>query len=239
MSANKIEMTQTNLFEFRRNLMYEFKNIDLLVASLRHSSFVNEHPEMDIQDNERLEFLGDAVLNLVVGHLLMQRYPDLKEGDLSRMRANLVNESQLASIARKMDLGSHIQLGKGEIQSQGWDKNSILANTYEAVIAAVYLDGGFDAVFKLIGGVFSSLMDSVVRPSANCDYKSQIQELVQLKYQKIPDYTVVHESGPDHDKTFHVQLKVGEIETKGVGKSKKAAEQDSARKGLEILLSDA
>jgi ribonuclease III len=239
MSAKKIEMTQTNLSEIQRKLIYEFKNVDLLVESLRHSSFVNEHPEMDIQDNERLEFLGDAVLNLVVGHILMQRYPDLKEGDLSRMRANLVNESQLASIARKLDFGSHIQLGKGEIQSKGWDKKSILANTYEAIIAAVYLDGGFDAVFRIIDNAFSSLMDSVDRPSANHDYKSQIQELVQLKYQKIPHYTVVHESGPDHDKTFHVQLKVGEIQTKGVGKSKKAAEQDAAREGLEILQSDA
>jgi ribonuclease-3 len=238
MSANKIEMTQINLSEFQRKLIYEFKNVDLLVESLRHSSFVNEHPEMDIQDNERLEFLGDAVLNLVVGHILMQRYPDLKEGDLSRMRANLVNESQLASIARKMDLGSHILLGKGEVQSKGREKKSILANTYEAVIAAVYLDGGFDAVFRIIDGAFSSLMDFVARPSANHDYKSQIQELVQLKYQKIPDYTVVHESGPDHDKTFHVQLKIEEIQTKGVGKSKKAAEQDAARKGLEILQSD-
>jgi len=238
MSANKIEMTQINLSEFQRKLIYEFKNVDLLVESLRHSSFVNEHPEMDIQDNERLEFLGDAVLNLVVGHILMQRYPDLKEGDLSRMRANLVNESQLASIARKMDLGSHILLGKGEVQSKGREKKSILANTYEAVIAAVYLDGGFDAVFRIIDGAFSSLMDFVARPSANHDYKSQIQEFVQLKYQKIPDYTVVHESGPDHDKTFHVQLKIEEIQTKGVGKSKKAAEQDAARKGLEILQSD-
>jgi ribonuclease-3 len=239
MSAKKIEMTQTNLSEIQRKLIYEFKNVDLLVESLRHSSFVNEHPEMDIQDNERLEFLGDAVLNLVVGHILMQRYPDLKEGDLSRMRANLVNESQFASIARKLDFGSHIQLGKGEIQSKGWDKKSILANTYEAVIAAIYLDGGFDAVFRIIDNAFSSLMDSVDRSSANHDYKSQIQELVQFKYQKIPHYTVVHESGPDHDKTFHVQLKVGEIQTKGVGKSKKAAEQDAARKSLEILQSDA
>ncbi|MBW1971000.1 MAG: ribonuclease III, partial [Deltaproteobacteria bacterium] len=172
-------MTQINLSEFQRKLIYEFKNVDFLVESLRHSSFVNEHPEMDIQDNERLEFLGDAVLNLVVGHILMQRYPDLKEGDLSRMRANLVNESQLASIARKMDLGSHILLGKGEVQSKGREKKSILANTYEAVIAAVYLDGGFDAVFRIIDGAFSSLMDFVARPSANHDYKSQIQELVQ------------------------------------------------------------
>lgn len=228
-------MVQTDLFELTRKLNYEFKNTDLLVESLRHSSFVNEQLDTDLKDNERLEFLGDAVLNLVVGHILMQRYPDLKEGDLSRMRANLVNESQLASIARGIGLGSHIQLGKGEIQSEGWNKQSILANTFEAVIAAVYIDGGFDAAFKIIDGHFSFLINSVTTPTVNHDFKSQIQELVQMEYRSIPIYTVVHESGPDHDKTFRVQLTVGEVQTEGIGKSKKAAEQDAARKGLDIL----
>lgn len=228
-------MVQTDLFELTRKLNYEFKNTDLLVESLRHSSFVNEQLDTDLKDNERLEFLGDAVLNLVVGHILMQRYPDLKEGDLSRMRANLVNESQLASIARGIDLGAYIQLGKGEIQSQGWNKQSILANTFEAVIAAVYIDGGFDAAFKIIDGHFSFLINSVTTPTVNHDFKSQIQELVQMEYRSIPIYTVVHESGPDHDKTFRVQLTVGEVQTEGIGKSKKAAEQDAARKGLDIL----
>ena len=230
-------MVQTDLFELTRKLSYEFKNTDLLVESLRHSSFVNEQPDTDLKDNERLEFLGDAVLNLIVGHILMQRYPDLKEGDLSRMRANLVNETQLASIAQGIDLGAYIQLGKGEIQSQGWNKQSILANTFEAVIAAVYIDGGFDAAFKIIDGHFSFLINSVATPTANHDFKSQIQELVQMEYRSIPIYTVIHESGPDHDKTFRVQLTVGEVQTEGIGKSKKAAEQDAARKGLDILKS--
>lgn len=230
-------MIQTDLSELTRKLNYKFKNKDFLSESLRHSSFVNEQLDTDLQDNERLEFLGDAVLNLVVGHILMQRYPDLKEGDLSRMRANLVNESQLASIAREINLGSYIQLGKGEIQSEGWNKQSILANTFEAVIAAVYMDGGFDAVFKLIDGHFSFLISSVTTPIANHDFKSQIQELVQMEYRSIPIYKVVHESGPDHDKTFRVQLKVGEVQVEGIGKSKKAAEQDAARKGLDILKS--
>lgn len=224
--------------ELQHKLMYEFKNTDLLDESLRHSSFVNEQADTNIQDNERFEFLGDAVLNLVVGHILMQRYPELKEGDLSRMRANLVNESQLASIAREIDLGSYIQLGKGEIHSKGWDKNSILADTFEAVIAAVYLDGGFDAVFKIVDSHFSVLINLVTMPTANHDYKSQLQELVQMAYKSMPIYRVVHESGPDHDKIFRVRLKVGEIRTEGTGKSKKVAEQDAARKGLEILKSD-
>ncbi len=230
-------MIQTDLSELTRKLNYEFKNTDLLVESLRHSSFVNEQLGTDLQDNERLEFLGDAVLNLVVGHILMQRYPELKEGDLSRMRANLVNESELASIARGIDLGSYIQLGKGEVQSEGWNKQSILADTFEAVIAAVYIDGGFDAVFNIIDDHFSFLINSVTTPNANHDFKSQIQELVQMEYRSVPIYRVVYESGPDHDKTFRVQLKVGEVHAEGIGKSKKAAEQDAARKGLDILKS--
>jgi ribonuclease III len=231
-------MTSTDLSELQQKLCYEFKNIDFLVESLRHSSFVNENLEPDIQDNERLEFLGDAVLNLVVGHMLMQRYPELKEGDLSKMRANLVNESQLASIAQEMDLGSYLQLGKGEIQTKGWEKQSILADTFEAVIAAVYLDSGFDAVFRIIDSHFSFLLDSVVMSTTNHDYKSQLQELVQMKQQKVPVYTIIHESGPDHDKTFRVRLKVEKIQAEGEGKSKKVAEQDAARKGLELLKSD-
>jgi len=168
----------------------------------------------------------------------MQRYPELKEGDLSKMRANLVNESQLASIAQEMDLGSHLQLGKGEIQTKGWEKPSILADTFEAVIAAVYLDGGFDAAFRIIDGHFSFLLDSTVMSTVNHDYKSQVQELVQMKQQKMPVYTIIHESGPDHNKTFCVRLKAEEIQAEGEGKSKKAAEQDAARKGLELLKSD-
>ncbi len=231
-------MTSTDLSELQQKLGYEFKHIDFLFESLRHSSFVNENLELDIQDNERFEFLGDAVLNLVVGHMLMHRYPDVKEGDLSKMRANLVNESQLASIAQQMDLGAYIQLGKGEIQTKGWEKPSILANTFEAVIAAVYLDGGFDAAFSIIDGHFSFLLDAVVNSTTNHDYKSRVQELVQTKHQEMPVYTVIHENGPDHDKTFRVRLEVGEIQAEGEGKSKKAAEQDAARKGLEFLKPD-
>jgi ribonuclease-3 len=230
--------SQTDLKKLQQELLYEFKKTDILAQALRHSSFVNENLELDIQDNERLEFLGDAVLNLVVGHVLMKRYPELNEGDLSKIRAGLVNESQLASIAEQMDLGSYIQLGKGEIQTKGWEKKSILANAFEALIAAVYLDGGFDAAFNIIDDRFSPLFDDVVTSPANQDYKSQVQELVQMKRQEMPVYTVVRESGPDHNKTFRVRLEVGEMQAEGAGKSKKAAEQEAARKGLELLKSD-
>jgi len=231
-------MTSTDLSELQQKLRYEFKNLDFLAESLRHSSFVNENLDLDIQDNERLEFLGDAVLNLVVGHMLMVRYPDLKEGDMSKMRANLVNESQLASIAQEMNLGSYLQLGKGEIQTKGWEKPSILANTFEAVIAAIYLDGGFDAAFKIIDVHFSILLESIVMSTVNHDFKSQVQEIIQMRQQKMPVYTVVHENGPDHEKTFRVRLNAGDIQTEGEGKSKKAAEQNAAQKCLKLLKSN-
>jgi dsRNA-specific ribonuclease len=137
-----------------------------------------------------------------------------------------------------MNLGSYLHLGKGEIQTEGWDKQSILADAFEAVIAAVYLDGGFDAAFRIIDGHFSFLLDAVVTSTTNHDYKSRVQELVQMKQQQMPVYTVIHESGPDHDKTFRVRLTVAKIQAEGDGKSKKAAEQDAARKWLELLKDD-
>ena len=216
-------------------LQYDFANQELLRKALRHSSYVNELADPNLQDHERLEFLGDAVLNLIVGHILMRRYPDVKEGELSRMRANLVNESQLAKMARSFELGVYIQLGKGETQTLGREKNSILADTYEALVAAVYLDGGFDAAFGFIETNFLPLMDRLDSTVGNYDYKSQLQEMVQVGHGAMPDYKIIREEGPDHDKTFLVELKVLDIETQGPGKNKKAAEQEAARKALEIL----
>ena len=221
--------------EIEQILQYEFKDKNLLQEALRHSSFVNELGDPQLRDNERLEFLGDAVINLIVGHILMHRYPDLKEGDLSRSRANLVNESQLATMARSFDLGLYIQLGKGEIQTQGRDKNSILADTFEALMASVYLDGGFEAAYRIIKNNFQPLIDHLQDNAGNLDYKSQLQEKVQVEHNSMPDYSIIREEGPDHDKTFWVTLKVIDIETQGSGKSKKAAEQDAARRALEIL----
>lgn len=222
--------------EIEHILQYEFNDKSLLQEALRHSSFVNEvGGEPQLRDNERLEFLGDAVLNLIVGHLLMRCYPDLKEGDLSRSRAILVNESQLAAMARSFDLGGYIQLGKGEIQTQGREKNSILADTFEALMAAVYLDGGFAAAYQIIEANFQPLIEQLQTATNNHDYKSQLQEKVQVEHGSMPEYSIIREDGPDHDKTFWVALNVIDLETQGSGKSKKAAEQDAARRALEIL----
>ena len=218
-----------------RHLQYQFGNKDLLLKALRHSSYVNELDDQHLKNNERLEFLGDAVINLIVGHILMRRYPDIKEGELSRNRANLVNESQLAKMALSLELGAYILLGKGEIQTHGREKNSILADTYEALVAAVYLDGGFDAAFRFIETNFLPLIDRLDSTADNYDYKSQLQEMVQVGQGAMPDYTIIREDGPDHDKTFWVELKVLELATRGTGKNKKAAEQEAARKALEVL----
>lgn len=214
-------------------LGYRFADRGLIDEALRHSSFVNEASERRLRDNERLEFLGDAVLNLVVGHILLRRFPNHTEGDLSRMRAGLVNETQLAELARRLDLGAHIQLGRGEAQTGGHTKNSILAGTLEALMAAVFLDGGFDAARTIIEAHFEPLVSRRLTGSELADFKSQLQELVQSRPGSMPHYTVIREEGPDHDKTFRVELKVLHLTTQGSGKSKKAAEQDAARQALD------
>jgi ribonuclease III len=214
------------------SLGYRFNNIARLTDALRHSSFVNEQPQMNISSNERLEFLGDAVLNLAVSHLLMQRDPTLTEGELSRTRAHLVNEAQLASIAREIGLGLHLLLGKGEVQTDGREKNSILADATEAVIAAIYLDGGFDAAFSFVENQFHDRLRTANQAIHETDYKSRLQERVQSAHHEVPRYQVVESRGPDHDKTFRVRVTITGISAEGEGKSKKLAEQEAARIGL-------
>lgn len=228
-------MSGKKFFELEKKIDYFFKNNDLLEEALRHSSWVNENPEKNLKDNERLEFLGDAVVNLVVADCLMKSFPDLHEGDLSRIRANLVNETQLADLARSLELKMHLMLGKGELLTNGLEKNSILADAMEAIVAAVYLDGGFKAAFGFVQKCFEPLFIDAFSPGFNLDFKSRLQEIVQTRQNEMPEYKIIKESGPDHDKTFHVQIEVFNIQAVGTGKSKKTAEQDAARLVLEIL----
>ena len=221
--------------ELEARLNYSFSNRNHLQTALRHSSFVNEHPETGLEDNERYEFLGDAVLNLIISHLLMERYPRLSEGDLSRTRSHLVNEIQLSEIAKEINLGAVIELGKGEIQTNGQKKKSILADAFEALTAAVYLDSGFDQTFQMIANLFDPLLDQMEMPEEFRDFKSRLQEIVQTKLKETPVYSVIEEFGPDHDKTFKIELSVGGTRTHGTGKSKKSAEQAAARKALDRL----
>ncbi|BBO83759.1 ribonuclease 3 [Desulfosarcina ovata subsp. sediminis] len=216
-------------------LDYQFQTPERLTHALCHSSYVNEQIQSDIASNERLEFLGDAVLNLAISHLLMTRYPEMTEGELSRNRAFLVNETRLAAIAREIRIGPHLLLGKGEALTDGREKNSILADAMEAVIAAIYLDGGFDAAFHFIEARFSERLCSANRSRYETDYKSRLQERVQSTYHEVPRYQVVGTHGPDHEKTFRVRMTVAGISAEGNGKNKKMAEQEAARAGLEEL----
>lgn len=224
-----------DLSRLEQLLGFRFRNRSVLEESLRHSSFVNEHPRPGLRNNERLEFLGDAVLNMIVGHLLMDHYPDMPEGELSRLRANLVNERQLARVARGIHLGDFLCLGRGEDQSRGRQKKSILADALEAVIAAIYLDSGFDAAFRFVNRHFSDLVTSPIIFQESSDFKTRLQEKVQGVHKTTPEYETVHESGPDHDKTFTVRIRVGTLSAEGQGKSKKLAEQDAAHNMLELL----
>jgi len=221
--------------QLEKNLNYQFKNRQLLDNALRHSSFVNELHDKALDDNERFEFLGDAVLNLVIGDILMSRYSTMREGNLSRLRANLVNEIQLSELALKMDLGSYICLGKGELLTNGRNKKSILSDALEAVIAAVYLDDGFNTAFGFIERLFTDVIDIEYGAKALNDSKSLLQEYAQVSLKVMPSYKVIQESGPDHNKTFVVKVTVKDFETDGSGKSKKAAEQDAARKAIELM----
>jgi len=217
-------------------LGHHFNDMALLREALQHSSYVNEQRELSLKDNERLELLGDAVLDLVITHMLMDNFPETQEGDLSRMRAIIVNESQLAHMAQELDLGRHLLLGKGEALSNGQEKTSILADAFEAIIAAVYLDGGLQAVFEVVERHFSQIIQGVEERLEEEDFKSRLQELVQSRFKTIPQYKVEAEKGPDHDKTFWVRLQVGSfLTTHGTGKSKKAAEQAAASVALEKL----
>ncbi len=227
----------SKLTVLEKRLDYVFSDWRLLRRALCHSSHVNENPHLEPQSNERLEFLGDAVLDLIIGHILMVRYPDIREGDLSRLRASLVNDQNLAGLARSLDLGSHLFLGRGETLTQGWDKDSILADGLEAVLGAVYLDGGFASAFTVAESLFSG---DISRPPSlvpSMDYKTFLQERCQTLWKSPPTYEVVEETGPEHDKTFVVRAHLPEetFKAQGTGKNKKSAEQDAARKALCLL----
>ena len=211
---------------------YRFSNISLLQNALAHSSYANERWHDSLKSNERLEFLGDSVLGMLVAEYLFRTFPDRPEGELTRMRADMVCERSLALIAAKIGLGNHILLGKGEEQGGGRNRDSILADAVESVIAACYLDGGMEAARQFVDRF---VLDHVpVKGLHNMDYKTALQEQVQQKRNQVLSYVLVEETGPDHDKHFRVEVTLnGQVIGSGVGSSKKRAEQDAARVALE------
>lgn len=215
----------------------EFRNQDLLETALTHRSYVNEHPREGLESNERLEFLGDTVLGLAVSHMLMEAHPGEPEGVLSRWRAALVNERSLAQKARRMHLGTHLRLGKGELRTRGREKDSLLADAYEALLGAVYLDRGFEKALQVVREQFRRDVKEPPWSHLNEDFKTRLQEHTQSILRVTPTYVLVAEEGPDHEKLFHVRVEVGaELFGWGKGRSKKEAEQQAARALLEKLL---
>ena len=220
--------------ELEANIGYEFKHIELLENALSHSSYANEHFHNSLMSNERLEFLGDSILGMIVADHLYRNFPDRPEGDLTRMRADMVCEQSLAVIANQIHLGDFLMMGHGEEQGGGKKRPSILADAVESVIAACYLDGGYEAALRFIQRFV--LVDIPVVRFHNVDYKTALQERVQQKKNQTLSYHLVGEEGPDHEKHFRVEVRLnGKPVGLGSGTSKKRAEQDAARAALESL----
>ncbi len=215
---------------------YVFREPALLEEALTHRSYVNEARPKRGRDNERLEFLGDAILALLISHYLTTAFPDDTEGELSKKKAALVSEQSLAAAARRLNLGRYLRLGRGEERTQGREKSSLLANVFEAVIAAVYLDGGLDPARSLAQRAMVEVMKELHETSGveySKDYKTRYQEWCQKRFETLPRYVTIRESGPDHEKTFEVQVTVmGDVIGLGVGRTKKEAEQMAAKHAL-------
>jgi ribonuclease-3 len=221
-----------------QRLGHQFLDLRLLEQALTHKSYLNENPTSGRADNERLEFLGDALLGFIIGELLMAAFPGRSEGELSKTRAQIVNEVGLAEVAQAIDLGEWLFLGRGEEQSGGRRKPSLLADACEAVMAAIYLDGGFSAALDAVRRLFGDRV-LAIREAGIGDFKTRLQEEVQGRMRLHPRYQVVGESGPAHEKRFEIALYLGDREyARGSGRSKKEAEQRAAELALDLLQSN-
>ena len=224
--------------DFEKKIGVEFKNKDLLLLALTHRSYVNEHKDTD-SHNERLEFLGDAVLELITSDYLFSTYPERTEGDLTSFRAALVRTESLADTAQEIGVGENIRLSKGEEDTGGRAKNYLLANAFEAIIGAIYLDSGYEIARDFVHTHLLKKIAHIVANRLDIDSKTKIQEVTQSKYKVTPVYEVIEEEGPDHDKRFTVVVKINGKEIgKGFGTSKQKAEEDAAKSGIEYIEND-
>lgn len=221
--------------DLEKSLGIEFNNIKLLQVALTHRSYLNEHRD-EPEHNERLEFLGDAVLELIVSDYLYKTYPKRAEGDLTSFRSAIVRTESLATASRELGYGEYLRMAKGEEESGGKDKDYLLANTFEAVLGAIYLDQGYKECVKLVTRILITKVQDIVENRLDIDSKTKIQEVAQANYQITPTYEVIEENGPDHDKEFVVVIKLEDkIIGKGKGSSKQKAEEAAATNGLEYI----
>lgn len=222
------------LNEFEKIIGYSFKNIEILEKSLTHSSYSNEDKSYSKVNNERLEFLGDAVLSITVSRFIFDKFPEYPEGDLTKLRSQVVCEDTLSLVAANLQIGRFLLLGKGEEASGGRERKSILADAVEAIIAAIYIDGGYRKAEEFVLDNLTKYIQLAVKGKIVTDFKSYLQEYYQSKSQSCKiRYVVTKEEGPDHEKMFHVNVLVNKtVVGKGTGKSKKLAEQDAAKNAL-------
>ncbi|HAR61942.1 MAG: ribonuclease III [Candidatus Margulisiibacteriota bacterium] len=220
-------------------IAYEFENKKLLLTALTHSSYSNEKKAKQLENNERLEFLGDAILKLSISDYLYRNYPEYAEGIMTKIRALLISDHTLAKIAKSVDLGRMLLLSKNEKKTGGETRPSILANALEAIIGAIYLDGGLEKAKKIIYALFQVQLETIGPAFSTHDYKSKLQEYMQQNNLGLPEYTTIKELGPDHNKTFIIEGRVllnnNEIKAIGRGKTKKISEQNVARRVLKKL----
>lgn len=225
-----------HLEEFQQKINYKFNKIELLNIALTHSSYANEHKKQNLKHNERLEFLGDSVLGVVVSDYIFDEFPKYPEGELTKLRATIVCEPSLAFAAQKLKLGEYLLLGKGEDATGGRERLSILSNTFEAVIGSIYLDGKFNKSKDFILDNLTDIIHEAVHGNLFIDYKTELQEVLQKTTKDKIKYVVMNEEGPDHNKTFYMAVKVGDkLLGEGIGKSKKEAEQKSAKTALKQM----
>ncbi len=222
------------IIELERKLGYSFKDKGLLKRALIHRSFAFEKETGE--NYEVLEFLGDAVIGLIVSEELIKRFPDKSEGELSQIRAFLVSEPSLSELAKTIDLGKFIYLGKGEKRSGGREKSSLLCDVFEAVFGAIYLDAGFEKAKEIFREKFLEKLWEILKNAVTYkDFKSYLQEVTQREFKELPSYNLISAEGPEHARTFQVECRVKDLKTVGVGRSKKAAEQEAAKEMLKVL----
>lgn len=222
--------------DIQKNIGITFKNPQLLEIALTHRSYLNEHQGAKIENNERLEYLGDAVLELIISDYIFRKYPGKAEGELTSIRSAVVRTESLAEESRKLGIGEHLRMSKGEEDSGGKDKDYLLANAYEAVLGAIYLDSGMESCVQFVTRTLIPKIDNIVENNLFIDPKTQAQEIIQSKYKTTPTYEIVKEEGPDHDKKFTVALLINKKEkAQGQGTSKQKAEESAALAAIEII----
>jgi ribonuclease III len=222
-----------NIDQFQKEIGLHFADLSLLQQAMTHRSYVNEHSDNDLIDNERLEFLGDAIIDFVVGDMLYQRFPVITEGELTRLRAALVRTESLAVLAQQCGIGETLRMGKGEEASGGRERPNNLCGAFEALIGALYLDQGLEAVRAFVMPQVNPLLENVIAEASDKDARSLLQEWSQAQHNLTPVYRTVSEAGPDHEKEFTVEVLVGEHAVgTGVGRSKQSAAQAAARAAL-------